>query len=62
MQVEIDVKCMQTNFDGHDLYGFEVMAPFYMPSKQSKFPFEPWTIVHAGQKIESAQKIYASRD
>ena len=50
MQVEVDVKCMQTNFDGRDLSGFGVMAPFYLPSKQSKFPFEPWTIVHGGQK------------
>ena len=61
MQVEVDVKCMQTNFNGHDLSGFGVMAPFYMPSKQSKFPFEPWTIFHGGQKIESAQKIHTSR-
>ena len=29
--------------------------------KRPNFPFEPWTIVHGGQKIESAQKIHASR-
>ena len=55
MQVEVDVKCMQTNFDGRDLSGFGVMAPFACLQKRPKFPFEPWTIVHGGQKIESAQ-------
>ena len=34
---------------------------FRFPSKQPKFSFRPWTIVHGGQKIESAQKIHASR-
>ena len=58
MQVEVDVKCMQTNFDGHGLSSFGVMAPFCSPSKQ---PFGPWAIVHGGQKIELAQKIHASR-
>ena len=61
MQVEIDVKLMQTNFDGHGLSGFGVMAPFCLPSKQPNFPFRPWAIVHGGQKIELAQKIHASR-
>ena len=61
MQVEIDVKLMQTNFDGHGLSGFGVMAPFCLPSKQPNFPFGPWAIVHGGQEIESAQKIHASR-
>ena len=61
MQVKVDLKCMQTNFSGHGFSGFGVMAPFCFPSKQPKFPFEPWTIVHEGQKIELAQKIYASK-
>ena len=61
MQVEVDVKCMQTNFDGHGLSSFGVMAPFCLPSKQPNFPFGPWAIVHGGQKIELAQKIHASR-
>ena len=30
--------------------------------KQPKFPFKPWTIVHGGQKIGSAQKIHVNRD
>ena len=62
MQVEIDMKCMQTNFDGRGLSGFGDLAHFCLPSKRPKFPFRPWTIVHGGQKIELAQKIYASRD
>ena len=28
MQVEVEVKFMQTNFGGHGLFGFGVMAPF----------------------------------
>ena len=62
MQVEIDLKRMQTNFGGRDLSGFGVMAPFRLLQKRPKFPFGPWAIVHGGQKIESAQKIHASRD
>ena len=52
MQVEVDLKCMQTNFGGRDLSGFGVMASFCLLN----FPS-----VHGGQKIESAQKIHASR-
>ena len=61
MQVEVDVKCMETNFDGCGLSGFGVMAPFYLPSKWPKFPFGPWTIIHGSQKLELAHKIHASR-
>ena len=61
MQVEVDVKCMETKFGGRDFFGFGDIAPFCLPSKRPKFPFGPWTIVHGGQKIESAQKIHASR-
>ena len=61
MQVEVNVKCMETNFGGHGLSIFGDFAPFCFPSKQPKFPFRAWTIVHGGQKIESAQKIHASR-
>ena len=56
MQVEFDVKHMQTNFGGRGLSGFRVMAPFCLPSKRPNFPFGPWAIVHGGQKI------HASRD
>ena len=61
MQVEVDMKCMETNFGGCDFSSFRVMAPFVCLQKWPKFPFRPWTIVHGGQKIESAQKIHASR-
>ena len=61
MQVEVDVKCMETNFGGCGLFGFGVMASFACLQKRPKFPFRPWTIVHGGQKIELAQKIHASR-
>ena len=60
-QAEVNVKCMQTNFGGRDLSGFGDFATFYLPSKRSNFPFRPRTIVHGDQKIESAQKIHASR-
>ena len=49
MQVEVDVKCMQTNFGGHGhLSVSEIMAPFVKHlQKQPKFPFltmdySPW--------------------
>ena len=47
MQVEVDVKCMQTNFGGHGLSNFGDFAPFHLPSKTAKFPFQfmdysPW--------------------
>ena len=48
MQVEVDVKCMQSNFGGRDISGFGDFSPF-------SFAFGPWAIVHGGQKIESAQ-------
>ena len=59
MQVEVDVKHMQTNFGGCSLFGFGDFARFCLPSNLAKFPFP--AIVHGGQKIESAQKIHASR-
>ena len=55
------MKCMQTNFGGRGLSSFGVFLIFRLPSKQPKLPFGPWTIVRGGQKIESAQKIHASR-
>ena len=55
MQVEVDPKCMQTNFGGRDLSGFGDLSPFRLPSKRPKFSFGPWAIVHGGQKIELAQ-------
>ena len=53
MQVEVDMKCMQTNFGGRGLFGFGDIATFQ---------FWPWTVDYSpwGSKIESAQKIHAS--
>ena len=47
IQVEVDVKCMQTNFGGSGSSGFGDIAPFCFPSKTAKFPFRtmdysPW--------------------
>ena len=51
MQVEVDVKCMQTNFDGRDLSGFGVMAPFCLPSETAKISLLTMDyIVHGGFK------------
>ena len=58
MQVEVDEICMRTRFGGCGFSGFRDIATFkFWPN----FPFRPWTIVHGGQKIESAQKIHASK-
>ena len=57
MQIEVDEICMDTRFGGHGLSGFGDIPTFkFWPI----FPFRPWSIVHGGQKIESAQKIHAS--
>ena len=51
MQVEVDVKCMETNFDERDLSGFRVMAPFCLPSKTAKISLLTMDHgVHGGQK------------
>ena len=57
MQVEVDVKCMQTNFGRRGHSSFGDFAPYVCLQKWPKFPFGPWTIVHGGQKIELAKKI-----
>ena len=61
MQVEVDVKCMQTNFDGCGLSGFGDMTPFCSPSKTAKISFQTMDYSPWGQKMELAQKIHASR-
>ena len=56
------MKCMEINFGGRSPSGFRVMAPFCLPSKTAKISLRTMDyIVHGGQKIESAQKIHASR-
>ena len=62
MQAGVDVKCMQTNFGGRGYFGVGDLAPFCLPSKTTKISLQTMGyIVHGGQKIESAQKIHASR-
>ena len=62
MQVEVDVKCMQSNFGGCGSFGLGDSAPFCFPSKTAKISLQTMGyIVHGGQKIESTQKIHASR-
>ena len=41
MQVEVDVKCMETNFGGRGSSGFGDMATF---QKWPNSPFEAWAI------------------
>ena len=60
MQVGIDVKCMHTDFGGHDLSGFGDIATF----KNGQISFLSMAIVHGHQKFNAlklAQKINASR-
>ena len=52
IQVEVDLKHMQTKFGGHGLSSFGDFVLFMILRKWPKFPFGPW-----GQKIESAQKF-----
>ena len=61
MQVEVDMKCMETKLVSVVSLVSEILPLFRLPSKWPKFPFRPWTIVHGGQQIESAQKIHAGR-
>ena len=48
MQVEVDLKCMQTNFGGHGLSGFGDFVLFCLPSKTAKISlwtmdYSPWS-------------------
>ena len=61
MQLGIDVTCMHTNFGGHGLSGFGVMASFCLPSKTAKI-FLRTMVIKKFNRSESAQKIYANRD
>ena len=67
MQVGIDVTCMHTNFGCHGLSGFGVMASFCLPSKMAKISLQTKISLRTMDnkkfnRLESAQKIYASRD
>ena len=49
MQVELDAKCMHTNFGGRDLSGFGDIATFNFGQISL---LDPWTTVHCSEKIE----------
>ena len=57
MQVEVDLKRMQTNFGGRGLSSFGDIATF----KFAKFSFRTMVVIKLIQ-MESAQKYYASRN
>ena len=62
MQVEVDLKRMQTNFDGRGLSGFGDIATF--KNGQIFLLTHGLYIVHGHQKfncLESDQKIHVSR-
>ena len=61
MQVEVDVKRMETKFGGRDFSSFGDFGPLSLALKTVKISLRTIIIVHGGQKIESAQKIRASR-
>ena len=57
MQVEVNVKCMETNFGGHGLSSFGDFTPFFPFKNGQNFPSDhELYIVHGGQIIESAQQ------
>ena len=64
MQVEVDVKCMQTNLVGMASLVLEILLLFKFGQislsdpKWPNLPFRLWTIVLGGQKIELAQKVH----
>ena len=49
MQVEVDVKCMQTNFGGHGIFDFGDFAPFRFGqiSLSKHGLYSPWDIGHS---------------
>ena len=56
MQVEVDVKCMYTNFGGHGLSSFgDIFNHLIEPILN--FPFQTMGI-HGDQKIQSNKAIY----
>ena len=56
MQVEVDVKCMRTNFGGCGLSGFGDLAPFLFAIEMAKISFGPWTIMVV-KKLNWLKKI-----
>ena len=65
MQVEVDVKCMQTKINRCGHFGFGDFAPFCLPSKTAKFAFltmdySPWSsknLINWNQLIKFMQVV-----
>ena len=58
MQVEVGVKCMQTNFGLRGLFSFGDFAPFHLPSKLPNFPFGPWTMQVEVDEIMHVHQVW----
>ena len=58
MQVGMDVTCMHTNFGGRDLFGFGDIVTL----KNGQISLSESMVIKKFNQLESAQKIYASRD
>ena len=53
MQVEVDLKCMQTNFGGCGFFGLGDFTPFRLPSKTVKISLQTMNyIVQVFPKID----------
>ena len=50
MQVEVDVKCMETNFGECGFSGIGVMAPYCLPSKTVKISIQTMDYKSMGVK------------
>ena len=57
MQVEVDLKRMETKFGGCDFFGSGDIAPFCLSSKRPKFPFGPWTIVKKLNRLKKFMQV-----
>ena len=58
MHVEVDMKCMETNFSGRVFCSFADFAPFSFAFKTGKISLR--TVDY--KKIELTEEIHASRD
>ena len=61
MQVEVDVKCIETKFGWCGFSGFGDFGPLSRALKTAKISLRTMGYSPLGQKIESAQKIHGSR-
>ena len=60
MQVEVDVKCMETKFGGCGFFGFGDFAPFSFAFKMAKISLQTMDYSPWGSKNRIGSKIHAS--